>query len=370
MATESELMKAYNDSAAKAGAGAGAAPAGRAGTQNTPAMQSVAQHPQGTQGAQTTLAAEVPTQGTQTPQAPAADAAGAAADAAGGGYNNNVVNGAYNTARMGAINQMYDAQRAAREAELKNAYEQSMSAYQEAQGKIAPEYQQKANDLGVQYERQRHNFWNQAAASGINTGVSAQESLARGGEYQRDFGALRTSEAEQQAAVERQMADRKAQYQNDVAAALAENDYQRAGALLDEYNNGYSRDLENAKLLASYGDFTFFENLYGKDRANNMFLLWASQNPDLAHNTGRITDDQFNNIKNGKSMNDGLDENGKRIISAAAAAASGGGNGGGGWDPGNHSYVSKVNYNKSHPGYYSDEQLRNSPGYGYFASQT
>ena len=357
MATESELMKAYNDSAAKAGAVAGAAPAGRAGTQNTPAMQSTAQPPQGTQGAQTTLAAE-------------ADVAGAAADAAGGGYNNNVVNGAYNTARMGAINQMYDAQRAAREAELKNAYEQSMSAYQEAQGKIAPEYQQKANDLGVQYERQRHNFWNQAAASGINTGVSAQESLARGGEYQRDFGALRTNEAEQQAAVERQMADRKAQYQNDVAAALAENDYQRAGALLDEYNNGYSRDLENAKLLASYGDFTFFENLYGKDRANNMFLLWASQNPDLAHNMGRITDDQFNNIKNGKSMNDGLDENGKRIISAAAAAASGGGNGGGGWDPGNHSYVSKVNYNKSHPGYYSDEQLRNSPGYGYFASQT
>lgn len=336
MATESELMKAYNDSAAKAGAGAGAAPAGRAGAQNTPAMQSTAQ------GAQTTPTAEVPTQGTQAPQAPAADVAGAAADAAGGGYNNNVVNGAYNTARMGAINQMYDAQRAAREAELKNAYEQSMSAYQEAQGKIAPEYQQKANDLGVQYERQRHNFWNQAAASGINTGVSAQESLARGGEYQRDFGALRTSEAEQQAAVERQMADRKAQYQNDVAAALAESDYQRAGALLDEYNNGYSRDLENAKLLASYGDFTFFENLYGKDRANNMFLLWASQNPDLAHNTGRITDDQFRNIKAGKSMNDGLDENGKRIISAAAAAASGGGNNyfgitGGGWDPGNRS---------------------------------
>lgn len=362
MATESELLRAYNDSAAKAGVGT----QNTQPTQNTPAMQSAAQHPQGTQGAQTTPTAEAPA---QTPQAPAADAAGGAADAARNGYNNNVVNGAYNTARMDAINQMYDAQRAAREAELKNAYEQSMSAYQEAQGKIAPEYQRQANDLGVQYERQRHNFWNQAAASGINTGVSAQESLARGGEYQRDFGALRTSEAEQQAAVERQMADRKAQYQNDVAAALAENDYQRAGALLDEYNNGYSRDLENAKLLASYGDFAFFENLYGKDQANNMFLLWASQNPDLAHNTGRITDDQFNNLKAGKSMNDGLDENGKRIIPAAAASG-GGGNGGGGWDPGNRSYVSKVNYNKSHPGYYSDEQLRNSPGYGYFASQT
>lgn len=258
-------------------------------------------------------------------------------------YNNNITNGAYNTARTDAINQMYDAQRSQREAELKNAYDQSMSAYQEAQVKIAPQYQQQANDLAVQYERNRHNFFNQAAASGINTGVSAQESLARGGEYQRDFGNLRTSEAEQQAAVERQMADRKAQYQNDVAAALSENNYQRAAALLDEYNNGYERDLENAKILASYGDFSFYENLYGEDQANNMYMLWLAQNPDLAHNTGRITDAQWENLKNGKSMNDGLDENGNRIVTAS----SGGGGGSspswaqGGWDPGNHMQVSK-----------------------------
>ena len=112
-------------------------------------------------------------------------------------------------------------------------------------------------------------------------------------------------------------------------------------------------------------------NLYGKDRANNMFLLWASQNPDLAHNTGRITDDQFNNIKAGKSMNDGLDENGKRIIPAVAAAAvSGGGNGGGGWDPGNHYAVSKINYNRNTgSGYYSDSQIASSPGYDYIANK-
>ena len=290
MATESELLKAYNNST-QAGASAPAAGAG--------------------------AEAATPTGSSQTSQetAPAAPAAGGAQTPAAG---NNVANGAYSTARTDAINQIYDAQRAAREAELKNAYEQSMSGYRQAQEQLAPEYQQKANDLAVQYERQRQNFWNQAAASGINTGVSAQESLARGGEYQRDFGSLRTSEAEQQAAIERQMADREAQYQNDIAAALAENDYQRAQALYNEYNTGYDRDLENAKIMASYGDFSFFENLYGKDQANNMFLLWAAQNPDLAHNTGRITDDQYNNLVSGKNMNDGLDENGKRIISTPA----------------------------------------------------
>ena len=312
MATESELLKAYSDSAAKAGATAPAAGAS-AGTGATTPVSSP-QTPQGASPAE-------PTGGAVKSSTPATDAANNVPS-----YNNNIMNGAYNTARTDAINQMYDAQRAQREAELKDAYEKSMSAYQEAQSKIAPEYQQKANDLGVQYERNRHNFWNQAAASGINTGVSAQESLARGGEYQRDFGNLRTSEAEQQAAVERQMADRKAQYQNDVAAALAQNDYQRAGALLDEYNNGYQRDLENAKILASYGDFSFYENLYGKEQADAMYKLWLAQNPDLAHNTGRITDAQWENLKNGKNMNDGLDANGNRIVSAAPAASGGGEN--------------------------------------------
>ena len=109
-----------------------------------------------------------------------------------------------------------------------------------------------------------------------------------------------------------------------MAAALAQNDYQRAGALLDEYNNGYQRDLENAKILASYGDFTFYENLYGKEQADAMYKLWLAQNPDLAHNTGRITDAQWENLKNGKNMNDGLDANGNRIVTAAPASSGGG----------------------------------------------
>lgn len=297
MATANEILDAYNKS--EKAAGVTSTPAtGTSTTSTAPVTQ--AQQPQ----ADTQAAASA---------TPATDAAEAVPS-----YNNNVTNGAYNTARTEAINAMYDAQRAQQEAQLKNAYEQSMSGYQEAQSKIAPEYQQQANDLAVQYERNRHNFWNQAAASGINTGVSAQESLARGGEYQRDFGNLRTSEAEAQAAIERQMADRKAQYQNDVAAALAQNDYQKAGALLDEYNNAYSRDLENAKILASYGDFSFYQNLYGADQADAMFKLWAAQNPDVAHATGRITNDQYDNLKHGRQMNDGLDENGNRIVVASS----------------------------------------------------
>lgn len=333
MATEAEILKGYNDAALGAGAqNTTAGAAGGTGAASTTGGSTANTNPLAPTGGAGTGAGSA----TQLPTGDAGANGGANPPL----YNNNVLNGGYNTARTDAINAMYDAQRAQREAELKSAYEQAMSGYQSAYDKISPAYQQKANDLAVQYERQRHNFFNEAAASGINTGVSAQESLARGGEYQRDFGALRTSEAEQQAAVERQMADREAQYRSEVAAALAQNDYQKAGALLDEYNNGYQRDLENAKLLASYGDFSLFQNLYGKDQADNMFLLWAAQNPDLAHNTGAITDDQFNNIKNGKRINDGLDENGKRIV--VPSSGGGGSNtyfgiGSLGWDPGNHS---------------------------------
>ena len=58
-----------------------------------------------------------------------------------------------------------------------------------------------------------------------------------------------------------------------MSSAIADNDYQRAQALLNEYNNGYTRDLNTAKTLAAYGDFSGYASLYGQDTANNMDAL-------------------------------------------------------------------------------------------------
>jgi hypothetical protein len=115
------------------------------------------------------------------------------------------------------------------------------------------------------------------------------------------------------AEAERQMANLTASYQTNIQTALANNDYQKAAALLDEYNNGYERDLKNAQVLAEFGDFTGYAGLYGQEQADNMFAIWASQNPDLAYLSGNITKDQRDNIKGGRPMNEGLDENGIRI---------------------------------------------------------
>ena len=259
-------------------------------------------------GTTTTTPTTTPTTGTTTTDAAA--------------NTNTVTSDAYTTARTNAINAMYAAQQAQQEAQLKQAYEQNLSSYQAAQDKISPQYQQQANDLAIQYERNARNFNQQAAATGINSGVGSQAALARAGEYQRDYASLRTSEAEQQAEAERQKALLEAQYKNDVAAALAENDYSKAQALLDEYENGYNRDVQNAQILASYGDFSGYATLYGQEQADAMWRLWVAQNPDLAKQTGSITEAQYNNLKAGDEMNKGLDESGNVPESAATTTAS------------------------------------------------
>ena len=263
MATVEELTKAYNAQQAKAGATA--------------------------PGVSSTSAA-----GTASPTSAATGATGGAQS------NQGLLGSGYNTARTDAINQIYDAQRKAREEELKAAYDKSMSDYQAARDKIAPEYQKQANDLAVQYERNRQNFNNQAAATGINSGTASQAALARGGEYQRDFGNLRTAEANATAEADRQMANLTAEYQANIRAALADNDYKKAQALLDEYNNGYQRDLKNAQILAEFGDFSGFSTLYGPDQAKNMEAIWRAQNPVLAasldYAAGKIDAEQYKQL--------------------------------------------------------------------------
>lgn len=284
MASIDEITKAYNAQQNKAGATApGAASPTNAATGTTPAAGS---------------AAAAPT----TPTSPATPATPAAGTGATGGAQSNqgLPGSGYNTARTDAINQIYDAQRKAREEELKAAYDKSRSDYEAARDKIAPEYQKQANDLSVQYERNRQNFNNQAAATGINSGTASQAALARGGEYQRDFGNLRTAEANATAEADRQMANLTAEYQANIRAALADNDYKKAQALLDEYNNGYQRDLKNAQILAEFGDFSGFHNLFGEAQAKNMEAVWRAQNPELAasldYAAGKIDAEQYRQL--------------------------------------------------------------------------
>ena len=200
----------------------------------------------------------------------------------------------YSTSGQGqAINDMYDAKKQSQLTQLESAYQASRAEAEAARDKLPGQYRQQANDLSAQYERNRRNFNLQADASGLNTGAASQAALAQNSAYQRDMGALRTSQAEAMAEADRGIADLERQYQANVSSAIADNDYQRAQALMNEYNNGYSRDLNTAKTLAAYGDFSGYAGLYGQETANSMAALWKAQNPELAYNTGRMTAEEY-----------------------------------------------------------------------------
>ena len=200
----------------------------------------------------------------------------------------------YSTSGQGqAINDMYDAKQQSQLSQLESAYQASRAEAEAARDKLPGQYQQQANDLAAQYERNRRNFNMQAAGAGLNSGTASQAALAQNSAYQRDMGNLRTAQADAMTEADRGIAELERQYQANVSSAIADNDYQRAQALLNEYNNGYTRDLNTAKTLAAYGDFSGYAGLYGQDTANNMAALWKAQNPDLAYNTGRMSAEEY-----------------------------------------------------------------------------
>lgn len=194
-----------------------------------------------------------------------------------------------------AVNSMYDAQKQSQLSQLESAYNQNLSKAEAAKEAIAPQYQQRANDLAVQFERNRRNLNQQAAGNGLNTGAGSQMQLALGSNYQRDYGGIRTAEQQAVDQADRGIRDLQAAYQTSVQQAVADNDYQRAQALLAEYKNQYARQLQQAQTLASYGDFSGYNGIpgYTPEQISSMQNAWQASNPDLAYHTGRITAEQY-----------------------------------------------------------------------------
>lgn len=190
--------------------------------------------------------------------------------------------------RVNEIKNMFDAQLAGQKSNLEASYTQNLSALEDNRSKIASAYQTQRNAAATDYERQRRNFNEQAMANGLNTGTGAQAGLAQNAAFQRMAGQLAAVQAQDSAANDRSIANLKVKYTNDINSSIADNDYKKAAALLDEYNNSYSQALSRAQTLAQYGDFTGFADVYGQDAATQMSAAWEMQNPVLAYNLGRI----------------------------------------------------------------------------------
>lgn len=193
----------------------------------------------------------------------------------------------------GQINDIYDKYLAAQRAQLDSGYEANMRELEAAAAKIPGLYQQRGNDLNAQYERNRAALNEQMAANGLNVGAGSQARLAQNTGYLNAYGQIQAAQADAQAAIEQQKAAREAEYQAAITQALRDNDYQRAVALTQEMKDQRNADLDRAKLLAGYGDFSGYAQLYGDDTAKNMRDVWMAQNPQYAYMTGNLTADQY-----------------------------------------------------------------------------
>lgn len=198
-----------------------------------------------------------------------------------------------NPDREQAIRDMYDAQINAERAALQEQGDQALSDAQANRDNIAALYDKQRNAASVDWERQRRNFLEGANSSGLNTGAGSQAELYMMGMYQRSQTALGGAQAQAEAEAERTIADIRRSTQASINEAIMKNDYQKAAALLDEYNEQYNRAMERAEALAKYGDFSGYASLYGSDAAAQMRQTWIMSNPAVALAMGLISQSQY-----------------------------------------------------------------------------
>lgn len=215
-------------------------------------------------------------------------------------------------AQTGAVNNVYDAASKAALAALQSAYDKNKLEYEALKEKLPALYQKQANQVSANAEKEKANFNEMAAYQGMNTGTGSQAKLAMANQAQGDLGDIRLAEANAIADAENDLTALYVEYQNSIAEAVANNEYERAAALLKEYqkaaesvvstaqnqaylnldtashNQGikesaYQKNLELAEALASFGDFSGYRNLgFSDDMIAKMTAVWKAANPGIA----------------------------------------------------------------------------------------
>lgn len=132
------------------------------------------------------------------------------------------------------IRQQQAAKTEAALANLKGAYEKSVSALDEKALNLPETYNAAKNEVAAQHAKARRNFDERAVAAGLNTGTSGQATLARDSVLQAGLAGLSQDEAKARADIELRKADLLAEYENAVATAKATGATDLADALYAE----------------------------------------------------------------------------------------------------------------------------------------
>ena len=194
------------------------------------------------------------------------------------------------------INNLYDKQAQAQAASLKADYDKNLSDRQAALGQISPQYQNQANNLAANYERQRRNANMGAMTSGLGSGTALQQQTSLSNRWLQNYGDLGAEEAGKINEANQGIADLKTSYNNALVKARADADIKRDQALINAYNQNQNWYDQQAANLANYGNFDAYKQLYGEAQANNMRNTWISQNPDVAYRSGMISKDDYKKL--------------------------------------------------------------------------
>lgn len=179
---------------------------------------------------------------------------------------------------------------------LTDAFKQNTAAQEQATAASQNSYGSANADLGVQAARTQAGMDSYADARGLNRQAGSQQALSLG--LGASVAAGRLAQQQQMALEEsqRQKALLSTDYNNRVQKAISNHDYKQAAALLDDFNNQNTWLDKNAAAMATFGNFTGYEQLYGPGQAQAMQQFWIGSNPELAYNTGVIDAARYTQI--------------------------------------------------------------------------
>lgn len=132
------------------------------------------------------------------------------------------------------IRKMYESNLDSYKSQLESDYNQNLSDLGAEESKLGQIYYEQQRQAQAESDRNRQAFQEYANARGLNSGTGGQAELAQSNQLSANLNALRQSEAEKRAEVERQRQLLGQQYQKAIQKAQADNDLNLAKALYEE----------------------------------------------------------------------------------------------------------------------------------------
>ena len=194
------------------------------------------------------------------------------------------------------INKIYDNSLNTQNQSLQDAFNANTQAQAQQRQNIQNIYNQAYYDVGVQNDRNDANLTQFADVRDLNHEEGSQHRLRLNNARNGANAKLAYAQAQALQESDRQAMLLETNYKNQVAAALADNDYKRAAALMDDYNNQDKWRQQQAEILASYGNFEPYKDIYGEGTAGTMQTMWNAQHPEEAYRMGRIDAGTYHNI--------------------------------------------------------------------------